>query len=249
MKLSERLQYIANEIKKGETMADIGTDHGFLPLYLLEKNKCPKVIMTDISGGSLKKAEVNCKLVKPRGDYELRLGNGIDVLCDGEVDTVVIAGMGGLLIADILEWNLKKSHSISRYILQPRNNPGRLRHFLDCNGFHIVKEGLVREGKFICEIITVETVAEKEPSQNIHHLDYCAAYDYPRLLLESGGPLTGEYLRRHLETEENILSKIREGAKDAETRGRMTEERIHRLKALLTEWEEYHEAKTTDSNH
>ncbi len=60
MKLSNRLQYIADEIRWGETMADIGTDHGFLPLYLLNICKCPKVIMTDISRGSLKKAEENC---------------------------------------------------------------------------------------------------------------------------------------------------------------------------------------------
>ena len=149
MKLSDRLQLIADEIHCGETMADIGTDHGFLPLYLLEVKKCPKVIMADISRGSLAKAEENCKLAKAKGDYEFRLGNGIDVLEDGEVDVVVIAGMGGNLIADILEWNLKKSRSIKRYILQPRRHVGKLRHWLYCNGFQIVKESLVEEGKCI----------------------------------------------------------------------------------------------------
>ena len=65
-------------------------------------------MMADISSGSLKKAEDNCRALHPEREYNLRLGNGIDVLQDGEVDVVVIAGMGGLLIADILEWNLAK---------------------------------------------------------------------------------------------------------------------------------------------
>lgn len=241
MKLSERLQYIADEIKKGETMADIGCDHGFLPLYLMEKHKCPKVIMTDVSGGSLKKAETNCKLVKPKGDYELRLGDGIDVLSDGEVDVVVMAGMGGLLIADMLKWNLQKSRSIKRYILQPRNNPGRLRHFLACNGFSIVKEGLVREGKFLCEILTVESglapVFTEENPQPV----YGAEFEYPAALINFGGELTEEYLNRHLETEHQILAKIEENANDAQLKGRETRERIARLEVLIKEWEAAHE--------
>lgn len=255
MKLSERLQYIADEIKCGETMADIGTDHGFLPLYLLEKKKCPKVIMADISSGSLKKAEINCKLVKPKGDYELRLGNGIDVLADGEVDTVVIAGMGGLLIADILEWNLKKSRSVKRYILQPRNNVGRLRHWLFSNGFSIVKEGIVREGKFLCEILTVESCGaaagttrsvqnadsvqspQTEPGGN-GFSDYGAVFDYPEALLALGGPLTLEYLQRHLETEQRILKSIEAKAKDSKERGGLTRQRIERLSDLIRRWEE-----------
>lgn len=241
MKLSERLQYIADEIKKGETMADIGCDHGFLPLYLMEKHKCPKVIMTDVSGGSLKKAETNCKLVKPKGDYELRLGDGIDVLSDGEVDVVVMAGMGGLLIADMLGWNMAKSRSIKRYILQPRNNPGRLRYFLACNGFSIVKEGLVREGKFLCEILTVESdlapVFTEENPQPV----YSAEFEYPAALITFGGDLTEEYLNRHLETEHQILAKIEENANDAQLKGRETRERIARLEDLIKEWEAAHE--------
>lgn len=241
MKLSERLQYIADEIKKGETMADIGTDHGFLPLYLLEKKKCPKVIMADISGGSLKKAETNCKLVKPKGDYDLRLGNGIDVLADGEVDVVVIAGMGGLLIGDILEWNLRKSRSVKRYILQPRNNPGRLRHWLCSNGFTIVREGIVREGKFLCEIFTVESGEKPEWTAENPMPEYSADFDYPDSLRECESPLTLEYLQTRLSVEEGILEKIKENAKDAETAGAAVTARICRLTSLIKKREDCHE--------
>lgn len=229
MKLSERLQLIADEINNGETMADIGTDHGFLPLYLLESGKCPRVIMADISAGSLKKAEDNCNTLHPGRAFDLRLGNGIDVLEDGEVDVVVIAGMGGLLIADILEWNLAKSRSIKRYILQPRNNVGRLRHWLAENGFIVTKENLVREGRFICEILTVESGISR--GKDIE--PYSAAFDYPESLLTDQNDLTREYLEKKLVIEENIYKNITEHSKAANTDTCGCTERINQLTHLL----------------
>ena len=74
MKLTPRLQKIADEIKPGETMADIGTDHGFLPLFLWEQGISPQVIMADISKGSLDKAAENCRLLAPDTDFDLRTG-------------------------------------------------------------------------------------------------------------------------------------------------------------------------------
>ena len=234
MKLSDRLQLIADEIHCGETMADIGTDHGFLPLYLLEVKKCPKVIMADISRGSLAKAEENCKLAKAKGDYEFRLGNGIDVLEDGEVDVVAIAGMGGNLIADILEWNLKKSRSIKRYILQPRRHVGKLRHWLYCNGFQIVKESLVEEGKFICEIFTVES----GPVENRKDADYGAEFDYPDSLLEHVNPMTEAYLHRKLDLEYMILDNINQNSQNASGEGVLCKARIARIESLISRLEE-----------
>ena len=153
--LTQRLASIASEIKTGETVADIGTDHGFLPIFLWERNISPKVIMSDISKGSLKKAEDNCKLLYPDVSFDLRLGSGIDVIEKGEVDCITMAGMGGLLMAEILSKDIEKSHSYNKLVLQPRNKIGVLRHWLYNNGFSISNEKLVREGKFICEIITV----------------------------------------------------------------------------------------------
>ncbi len=233
MKLSDRLQLIADEIHCGETMADIGTDHGFLPLYLLETKKCPKVIMADISSGSLAKAEENCKLAKPEGDYELRLGDGIDILEDGEVDVVAIAGMGGNLIADILEWNLAKSRSIKRYILQPRRHVGKLRHWLYCNGFDIVKESLVEEGKFICEILTVES----GPSENCKEAEYSAEFDYPDSLLDHVNPMTSAYLHRKLELENMILDNINQNSQNASGEGVLCKARIARIEMLISRLE------------
>ena len=232
MKLSDRLQLIADEIIAGETMADIGTDHGFLPLYLMESGICPHVIMADISKGSLAKADENCRLAGPGKTYDLRLGDGIDVLKDGEVDVVVIAGMGGLLIRDILDWNVKKSRSIKRYIFQPRNKAGALRFWLYLNGFDIEKESLVRERKYICEILTVRTAEDVK-----RNAEYTADFDYPDRLLEWRGSLTEEYLRSKLELENNIYQNILKKSKNPEREGVKAKSRVEKIRHLLSELE------------
>ncbi len=157
--LSDRLQKIADNISKGETMADIGTDHGFLPIYLIQKELSPHVIMADISGPSLDKARRNAALyLGPETEAaEFRVGNGLKVLKPAEVDDIVIAGMGGKLMIDIMEADLEHTRSFKKFILQPRIGQGHLRKWLMENGFVIVGDDLVYEGRFIPEIITAVT--------------------------------------------------------------------------------------------
>lgn len=236
MKLSDRLQYIADQIKNGETMADIGTDHGFLPIYLLERGICPKAILADISKGSLKKAEENCKAFEQntgrRLNWELRLGDGIDILDDGEADVVVMAGIGGQLMCEILDWNRAKSRSMKRYILQPRNHPGLIRKWLYYHGFFIVREGLVREGKYICEILTVEAGPVPEtPPEPPEGGD--AVFAYPDSILLWRDPLAAEYLRRKLELEREILQNINTRSQNPERDSRAVKGRIRQILYLL----------------
>ena len=153
--LSIRLQKIADRINEGETMADIGTDHGFLTIYLIENDISPSVIMTDVSLPSLMKGSDNLDMLgadRKRADF--RVGDGISVLERGETDTVVIAGMGGMLIRDIMSIDMEHTCSFRKYILQPRTRQGHLRKWLLENGFTIIHEDLVEEGRFIPEIIT-----------------------------------------------------------------------------------------------
>lgn len=203
--LTQRLASIASEIKTGETVADIGTDHGFLPIFLWERNISPKVIMSDISKGSLKKAEDNCRLLYPDVRFDLRLGSGIDVIEEGEVDCITMAGMGGLLMTEILSKDVEKSRSYKKLVLQPRNKIGILRHWLYNNGFSISNEKLVREGKFICEIITVlpkecAVIKSMGPDR--------IEYQYPHSLVDFKGPLTEEYLNKKLRAEKVVLESM-----------------------------------------
>lgn len=241
MKLSDRLQYIADQIVNGETMADIGTDHGFLPIYLLERGICPRAILADISKGSLKKAEENCKAFEQNTgrhlNWELRLGDGIDVLEDGEADAVVMAGIGGQLMCEILDWNCAKSRSMKRYILQPRNHPGLVRKWLYEHGFAIVREGLVREGKYICEILTVESGPRPE-NVPLPPEGGDAAFAYPNSILRWRDPLAAEYLRRKLELEREILLNISTNSQNPEQDSMPVKNRIRQILYLLEELED-----------
>lgn len=163
IKLSDRLNAIAKEIKNGESIADIGTDHGLLPMYLWENSISPKVILSDINEGPLEKARANAKRLCGGFDFDMRRGSGIETLDYDEVYAVVIAGMGGILITEILEKDIDKSRSFEKLILQPRNKKGFLRYFLLNNGFEIKREKLVREGDFICNILTVRPCEKDRP--------------------------------------------------------------------------------------
>lgn len=229
MNLTDRLQCIANEIKEGETMADIGTDHGFLPIYLLENNICPKAIMTDISHGSLAKAAQNCKELLRGSNQDLRLGSGIEVLKNGEVDVVCMAGMGGILMTEIMEEDIAKTRSIKKFILQPRSNIGYLRRWLHDNSFEIVNEQLVRENRFIWEVLTVAKGTGKKDNKKqsmteqgtgnqsmIYQGDKTAIeFELPRSLARFANPLTIEFLEGKLKKEKSIREEYTK-AKDPE---------------------------------
>ncbi|MBN7772409.1 tRNA (adenine(22)-N(1))-methyltransferase [Clostridium aminobutyricum] len=239
IKLSDRLQVIANLIDKGQTMADIGTDHGFLPLYLFERDISPKVILADISKGSLQKAIDNvedkaCEEENTDSAFQFRLGNGIEVLEDGEVDIVVIAGMGGALMTQILGTNLEKSKSFKKIILQPRNAPGKLRFWLQHNGFEIVSENLVREGKFICEILEIQPSGNEPGQDQVQNgQEDDIKYEVPVSLLIRNGDLAIEFVQRKLNTEINILENMGKAVEIDQEKVEKTKQRIDYLQKLL----------------
>lgn len=234
IKLTERLKCLADQIEQNETMADIGTDHGFLPIYLWENEISPKVIMADISAGSLEKARCNCEELYPGVDFDLRLGNGIQILENGEVDAVVIAGMGGKLMAQILEEDMEKTRSIRKLIMQPRNGQGKLRYWLIKNGFSIVKESLVREGKYICEIITA--VPEMVDNNISYEIDGCdknsMEYETPPWIV-TAGELAEPFIQNKIKIEEYALNGILKAESVDEDREAVTRARIEYLKSLL----------------
>jgi len=245
IKLSERLECIANRIDKGETVADIGTDHGYLPIYLWENKISPKVIMADISKGSLQKAKDNCKLSQPDFNFDCRLGDGLEVLQPYEVDTVVMAGMGAPFLIEMVGGGNIKTKSYKKFILQPRNNLGELVKWLKDNRFDITNYDLVKEGKRICEILTVCTESAGddfgENACNTEHeseLD-SAEYDFPDLILEHRNKYSLEYIDLHLQKENFILDNIKMSS-DCENNPNLKrrlerKKRLEKLKSCLIE--------------
>lgn len=234
IKLSDRLKAIEALILPGETVADIGTDHGFLPMSLWETGKSPHVIMSDIGQGPLNKAETNISKHFHNHQFDIRIGNGLETLKPGEVDVVVIAGMGGLLISDIIGTDLNKARSFRRYILQPRSAQKRLRGWLIDNGFCITDEILVREGKYICEIISAnswnESIEKVPNSCKITEWDEMDLEISPILFVKKD-PLLVEFVENKVRIEEKILAELKAGTKSNKLyKIRVSEDRIKALK-------------------
>jgi len=242
MKLNDRLKAIADEIEKGQTMADIGTDHGFLPLYLWENDICPQVIMADISVGSLNKAKETFSCIGKHdhkqiagGNVSFRLGNGLDVINAGEVDVAVIAGMGGVLMTQIIGSNINKALSLQKVILQPRNGSGKLRYWLNEAGFEITSESLAKEGKFICEILVVRPPGSVKELPSLENYPDEISYEIPIRLRSESEELFNIHIMKKIEVEKKILKDITDGKGCDLKKKAKTESRIEFLSGIKRE--------------
>ena len=245
IKLTDRLKSIAKELTAGESMADIGTDHGFLPLYLWENSISPKVIMTDINEGPLQIVRGNCKRLHPYYDFDIRQGDGLEPIEKDEVYTIVIAGMGGMLISDILAKDMEKSKSFMKFVLQPRSKRGYLRHFLSNNGFRIKKEKLVREGSYICSIITVVRDDNYTVSEDLAGRDCDSiAWEIPHNINRKNA-LYEEYLVGIYNKEADIYRKMKKGGTDGEEIEKQMD-RIRYMKKVLDDERYFYDDCFTD---
>lgn len=202
MKLSKRLESIANFVAENSIVADIGTDHGYIPVYLIENNISKRVIGTDISSGSLNKI---IELIKSEGledKIEARLGNGLDIIRPYEVDTLIVSGMGGILISEILEKNTKVTRSIDNYILQPMVGSTELRKYLMENNFEIIDEDLVLEDEKYYEVILARK-GKQDVEKDIH-------YEISSILIEDKHPLLKSFLEYKIYKTYAIIQEVKE---------------------------------------
>ena len=146
-----RLKQIEDCVGRCGTVADIGCDHGYLCADLLQSGKIKHAIAVDISAGSLQKARELAAALQ-LSEMECRQGNGLAPLAENEADYIVIAGMGGLLIKEILTADLKKAQR-AKLVLSPHTHAGEIRRFLHENAFRIDREELVYEDKKYYQII------------------------------------------------------------------------------------------------
>ncbi|NBG88498.1 tRNA (adenine(22)-N(1))-methyltransferase [Isachenkonia alkalipeptolytica] len=155
MDLTPRLLKIAEEIRSEEKVGDIGTDHGYLPIYLVENRIAKEVIATDINQEPLKAAYKNIKSHGMEKQIKTKLGAGTLPLETENLDVVIIAGMGGKLIIEILKESRSLKKSVDRIILQPMQQQKELRMYLFKQGFDIKKDLLVQEDRRIYEVLVV----------------------------------------------------------------------------------------------
>lgn len=156
MQLSPRLQKIASLIPRGTVIADVGTDHGYIPVYCFEKGIIKKAIAMDVNSQPLDRARVNLTKYGYIDSSELRLSNGLEKLNKNEADVIVIAGMGGLLIADILKDGIDKIGGNTLLLLQPMIAPAELREAACSYGLSIKDEYVVKEENKFYNIFAVQ---------------------------------------------------------------------------------------------
>lgn len=143
--LPPRLKVIADSVSSSGIVADVGTDHGYLPVYLIREKGLQKVIATDVNKDPLAKAQRIIFRHKLTDQIELRLGDGLKVLEPGEADTIILAGMGGILISDLLDSSPEVAKSAKMLIAQPIQAVSGLRQYLWQSGYRICSEKLVQE--------------------------------------------------------------------------------------------------------
>lgn len=187
-------------------MADIGTDHGFLPMALWESGKCRQVILSDVNSGPLEKAKENMEKAGIPMEMAMRMGDGLDTIQQGEVTTVVIAGMGGVLMTEILGADMEKTRSFRKIILQPRNGQDKLRHWLAVHDFSIEKERLVTEKGKICEILLVVPNQKHAPTELLPQGH--SYYRIPDPLKVPDRELMIQLLNKMIGKEEKIIHNI-----------------------------------------
>lgn len=206
MQLSKRLAAVANLITPGNRVADVGTDHGYIPIYLLNTKKSPHVIAMDINEGPLKRAKENIANHQLEKNIEIRLSDGLHALAPNEVDTVVIAGMGGNLVMRILSEGAAVLKTVEELILQPQSEIAKVRHFLQEQGYEIVCEEMVCEDEKFYPMMRV-VLGKMAMTKEIEFI-----YG-PRLLKEKNLVLK-QYLTKERQTFASILEKLKQSKSD-----------------------------------
>ena len=200
LNLPPRLALITSKVDINSKVADIGTDHGYIPIYLIKNGISNHVIASDINEGPLNKALLNIKKHGADNFVKTVLSDGLEKINTEEIDTIIIAGMGGVLICDILSEAKSKIRKIKKLILQPMTAHEELRKWLNNNDFLIVDEELALEQKKIYNVI-----AAKPGKEIIEDNIY---YYIGKKLLEKKDPVLPYLLNQKIEEHKKIIKNL-----------------------------------------
>jgi len=199
--LSKRLEAVFNMIEKCNCLADIGTDHGYIPIKAVMENKCEKAIASDIRIGPIEVAKKNIKRYGLQNKIDVRLGPGLSTLNLGEADLIVVAGMGGNLISDIIKNDIQIAKNSNNLILQPIQYPEILRKDLFDLNFFIIDENIIKEDNKYYHILKVSYGKKNEYKNQAEYyigpINICKANDS-----------TVEYIQYKLNHLKTILSNL-----------------------------------------
>ncbi len=201
IKLSPRLQTIASMIDTQSAVADVGCDHGKLSAYLALSG-CQKVIAVDVSAKSLAKTRELVRELGIGSIVQTRVGDGLKKLRPGEATVIVMAGLGGQTIVEVLEAGARQAEAAERLVLQPMNSVGTVRRWLADSGFQIIDEQLAEEDGRIYQVLAAAPGQDARPPMSLFDLEV------GHLLLSRRHPLLGKLLQYKLDTIDTILNEI-----------------------------------------
>ncbi len=203
VQLSNRLLAAAGMVTKGNIVADIGCDHAYTSIYLCQAGISPRVVAMDVNKGPLQGAEAHVEQAGLASRIDIRLSDGLAALKPGEADTVLLCGMGGLLMIKILSDYPETTASMKELILQPQSEVSEVRHFLHKQGYRITKEHMLKEdGKFY---VMMRAEQCREPQSYEKECEYL----YGKLLLEEKNEVLSEFLDREHRLRSDVLTALR----------------------------------------
>ncbi len=230
MQLSKRLETLITLAGTAESVADIGTDHGMVPIELVRRGAFARAIASDVRKGPLAAASAHVRAAGFADQIELRLGDGLRVLTPGEADVILISGMGGALMERILTEGEAAAKAAQRLVLSPQSEIPGFRHFLQESGYAITAEEMVYEDRKFYVLMTAEP-GEETPWEG-------ADLFYGKRLLEEGGETVTAYVKKRKAVLERILKSLKkaedpkaeERRREAEEELKLTEEALVKLK-------------------
>lgn len=200
MELSKRLQAVADMVGNGEVVADIGTDHGYIPIYLVQSGRCKKVFAMDINEGPYLRAKQHVAGYGLSKQIVTRQSDGMKALEMGEATAIIIAGMGGGLVQKILEKDKRLWPELHELILQPQSELAKVRAYLYENQWKVVAEEIVYEdGKYY-------PIMRVQKGQDAIYTE--AELEYGRHLIEKRHPILGQFIQREIQLKEAVLQSL-----------------------------------------
>ena len=201
MELSKRLSAVASLVTEGASVADVGTDHAYIPIYLAQNGISSHIIAVDINRGPLEKAREHISEYGFDAAIQTRLSDGLSAVLPGEADTMIAAGMGGGLVIRILQNSPEVVKSLHAFILQPQSEIHKVREYLNRSGFVVAEEDMVEEdGKYYP---VMKLIHGEEPPFSAEELYY------GRKLIEKKHPVLREYLRKEYSIKREICGKLK----------------------------------------
>lgn len=209
IELSKRLKLVASFVEPGALVADVGTDHGYVPIWLVQEGVAAGGIAMDVNQGPLERAKAHIAACGLSGRIQVRLGDGLSALSGEEADTVIIAGMGGSLIVRILTEGLETARRMKRLILSPQSEIWSVRAFLERNGFVIEDDAMTEEdGKYYT------VICARSAGGYIGDGTFCVSerkrleWKYGKCLLERKDPVLKVFLEQERQKYRKVLDRL-----------------------------------------